>query len=77
MLVAREAEVCHLHVELLVEQNHFELEVAMDDVALVHVAQNVDKLVYEVAATVFAHGTDLIAEVKTDVDNMTFAMVQS
>ena len=49
----------------------------MDDVALVHVAHNVDELVYEVAATVFAHGTDLIAEVKTDVDNMTFAMVQS
>lgn len=63
MLVAREAEVCHLHVELLVEQNVFELEVAMDDVALVHIAQNIYKLVHEVASAVFAHGTGLIAEV--------------
>jgi hypothetical protein len=63
VFVTRESEVSHLDVQFLVQQNIFELEVPMDNIPFMHVAENINQLVHEKSTTIFTHGSHLITKV--------------
>lgn len=72
VLVNSEAEVGKLQVEVVIDEDVLELEVAVSDVARVHVLDRFDHLVKEEAASVFTHGAHVLAEVekKTSLDEL-------
>ena len=57
ILLSGKAKICELDRQVLHQQDVLELEVAMHDVLVVHVLQNVHYLVQEKSADVLAHWT--------------------
>ena len=65
-LVAREAEICDFQVELRVDQNVLQFEVAVHHSHLVHVVDGVEQLRDKEAASVLPHRTHRLTEVKEE-----------
>jgi hypothetical protein len=63
-LVAGKAEVSDLDVEVLVNEDVFELEVAVDNSLAVHVLEGIEHLQSEKPTGVFAHAAHELAHVK-------------
>ena len=61
VLVAGEAKVSHLQVELLVNQNVFQFYVTVYHAFVMHVFKGVEKLSEEESAGVFAHRSHCLA----------------
>ena len=66
VLVAGEAEVGDFQVEVVVDEDVFELEVAVDNPATVHVLERVQHLVQEEPTRVLSHGSHGLAEVEKE-----------
>ena len=63
-LVGCESEVGHLDPVLLVKENIFQLEVAMDDVFFVHVGEHFDELFEEETTSILPHGSQVLAKIE-------------
>ena len=66
VLVAGKAEVSELQVKVVVDENVFELQVAVNDTARVHKLNRLDHLVEEETACVLAHGAHVLTEVEEE-----------
>ena len=64
VLIAGEAEVGEFQVELVIDEDVFKLQVAVDDSAAVHVLDGVKHLVEEESACVLSHSAHSLAEVE-------------
>ena len=62
--VGREAKVGHLEVQVIVDEDVFELEVPVDDALGLHVTDDLAHLREEESAVIFAHSSDSLAEVE-------------
>ena len=72
VLVASEAEVGQLEVQIVVDENVLEFEVAMHDSTSVNVLDGIEHLVKEESACIFAHCAHSLAQVeeKTALDEL-------
>lgn len=66
VLVTGEAKVSKFQVEIVVNEDVFELEVTVDDPAAVHIVDRVQHLVEEEPSSILAHGTHSLAEVEKE-----------
>lgn len=63
-LVGGEAEISEFDVHVLVEQYVFDLDVAVDNILVVHVVHDSNELAAEKTAGVFAHATQVLAKIE-------------
>ena len=64
ILVTRETKVTNLQVQILIDQNVFKFQIAVNYALSVHVLNAIEQLAKEKSATVFAHGAHRLAKIE-------------
>lgn len=68
-LVGGEAKVCHLEVQVIVNEDVLQLEISVDDALGLHVTDDLAHLGEEESAIIFAHSTDGLAEIEEETSS--------